>query len=394
MNKPRAIRNKDGVITGYKVEVKWRGQRYYFTRRTAAAAETCWAKAIADLEANIHPYDRYKHEKPQVAEAPKAITFGEWLDDWHPKRRLTPKTRYNQTTCIDAHVTPDLGDVPLIDGEMTRSRIQEWVWTLEEEYAPRYVRMIYGIVRLALNDAIDEPSVPLTASPMVRIRFEEMDPTGRRALTPEQVAAVASRCGIHATLVWSLAFTGARIGELLARDVSDWSWRTGITIAGKPVEVDESEPRRRKKGTKKTKASKTAAGARTINLCASHNAMIRDYAGARREGPLFIGRYGKRADYHSVYETVARAAEAARTAKVDIPAGFSPHWLRKTARTWGSEDKAQRIALDYRMGHATPGMEGIYEEPTPAMLDEIAKGLEVRWQQAMAAPGLLRRKTA
>lgn len=408
MNKPRPIYNKDGELTGYKQEVKWRNQRRYFTRRTAAAAEKAWANAIADFEAGREPYDRYKLERPGGTEAgegvegveqePTAETFGEYLARWHPTRRLTPRARRNQTIYLDARIIPDLGHLRLTADEMTKPRIQGWVWGLEEEYAPRYVRTLLGVVRVALLDAVDDPVVPLDATPVVRIRMEPVESTGRVALTPEQVAAVASRCGVHETLVWSLAFTGCRIGELLARDVSDWSWRTGITIAGRPVEPameDGERPRKRKKGVKKGAASKTPAGARTIPLCAGHSGMLRDYVDGRSDGPLFRGGRGGRAGratYFAVYETMVAAVEAAREAGADLPPGkISPHWLRKTHKTWIREAKCDPRAIDERIGHASQGMDALYVDVTPAMRREIVAALDPRWALAMAAPKRLRR---
>lgn len=393
MNKPRPIRNRHGVLTGYKVEVKWRGHKRYFTRRTLAAAEKCWALAVADFEAGLDPYDRYQQEKPGGDELEKPQTLGEWIEVWHPKRRLAAEARYNQTNCIETHIVPDLGHLPLIDGGITRSHIQEWVWELEAEYLPRYVRTVYGILRLALLDAVDQPEIPLNASPAVRVRMEPPDPTGRQALTPEQVAAVASRCGIHETLIWSLAFTGARIRELLKRDVGDWSPFTGITIAGRPVEpsVEEAAKKRRKKGAKTARASKTPAGARTIVLCPSHSAMIRDYLGGRTTGPLFVGRFGQRAGYGAVYETLGTAVERARAVDPTIPAAISPHWFRVTARTWMDEAHIPERARDEQIGHATQGMGGVYGRVTDVMRQEIRDAMEERWGRAMAAPGRLRK---
>ncbi len=396
MNRPRPIMNRHGEIIGYKQEVKWRGQRRYFTRRTVAAAEACWARAIADFEAGLEPYDRYRHEQPVAVETARPMTFGEWLEIWHPKRRLTPRSAYNQRVYLNAHIIPDLGHLELTPTGITRSHIQEWVWGLEDEYMPRYVRTLLGVVRLALLDAVDEPSVPLDATPAVRIRMEPPDPTGRQALTPQQVAAIASRCGIHEAIVWSLPFAGTRIGELLRRDVGDWSPFNGITIAGKVLEPDaeDSRPKRRKKGTKKEKATKTAAGARIVGLCPSHGAMMRNYVGGRGHGPLYVGRDGRsRPTYNVVYETFTNAVKAARAAGIDVPEGTTPHWMRVTGRTWLAEDGIPRVARDERAGHSTPGMEGVYERATPAMRAAILLALEARWKVAMAAPERLR-KTA
>jgi len=156
MNKPRPIYNKDGELTGYKQEVKWRNQRRYFTRRTAAAAEKAWANAIADFEAGKEPYDRYKLERPGGVEAadqePAVETFESWLLRWHAKRRLGPDTRISQTSWIRSRLIPDLGHLRLTNDEMTRAEIQEWVWELEDEYSSRYIASLLGVVRVASGD--------------------------------------------------------------------------------------------------------------------------------------------------------------------------------------------------------------------------------------------------
>lgn len=399
MNKPRPIYNKDGELTGYKQEVKWRNQRRYFTRRTVAAAERAWANAIADFEAGREPYDRYKLQRPGGAEGegdqqPPAETFESWLRRWHAKRRLGPDTRISQTSWINSRIIPDLGDLQLTNEEMTRSQIQEWVWELEDEYSSRYIGSLLGVVRVALLDAIDDPSIPLSASPVVRIRISPPDPTGRKALTPGQVAAVASRCGVHEALIWSLAFTGCRIGELLKRDVADWSWRTGITIAGRTVEAgdeDPDRPRKRKRGTKKGVASKTPAGARTIPLCAGHAALVRDHVAGRVTGPLFVGRLGQRPVRSAVHATVKRAVKQAIRDGIDVPEGVSPHWFRKTSKTWLRDAKCDPRAIDERIGHASKGMDAVYVDETVAMRAEILAALQSRWEAAMVAPERLRR---
>lgn len=414
MNKPRPIKNKAGEIIGYKQEVKWRNQRRYFTRRTAAAAEACWARAISDFEAGVEPYDRYMHAKPQLEI--RAITFGEWLDEWHPKRHLSEQARKNQTWAIEGRIKPDLGHLPLTDKGITQPHIQAWVWELEEEYAPRYVRTLLSLVRVALRHAVRDPAIPLTISPVSEIQLESLDSTGRTALTPEQVEAVVSRCGVHEQLFRSMAFAGARLGELIKRDVDDWSWRTGITISARRVEArDDDRPRKRKAGARKAPASKSAAGGRTIELCPSHNAEIRDYLDGRTAGSLYLGRDG-RPSRGAAYQMFAKAVKEAReayrkqeaanvkrrragktaeTTAVDVPEGASPHWLRHTHKTWLRDAKCDPRAIDERIGHKSEGMDSIYVHPTDAMRAEILDALEGLWGRArnarvVPAPGTRR----
>lgn len=386
MNKPRPVYNKrTGALTGYKQEVKWRGQARYFTRRTAAAAEACWARAIADFEAGLEPYDRYRHAAPEPKDATPAPLFGDWVDEWHPKRHLGDDARKNQTAIIRARIKPDLGHLPLTAEGITQPHIQAWVWELEDEYSPRYVRTMLSVARVALRHAARDPAVPLTLSPVVEIQLEPLDSTGRVALTAEQVGAVVSRCGVHRDLFESMAFTGARIGELLKRDVEDWSWRTGLAIAARQAapKADDAA-RKRKRGTRKAPASKTAAGSRTIELCASHAAAIRDGLDGRTSGPLYRGRDGRAsrsAAYQMFVKAAAEARAAAKKTKVDVPEGLSPHWLRHTHKTWLRGARCDPVAIDERIGHKTGGMDGIYVHVTPAMRAEILTVLEARWAE-------------
>lgn len=406
MNKPRPVYNRrTGALTGYKQEVKWRNQRRYFTRRTAAAAEACWARAIADFEAGLEPYDRYKQQRPSQGARP--VRFEEFLDEWHPKRHLGEKARKNQTSLIEARVKPDLGRLPLTNADITQPQIQHWVWELEEEYSPRYVRTLLSLVRVALRHAVRDPKVPLTISPVSEIQLESLDSTGRQALSVEQVAAIVSRCGVHEHLFRDMMLTGARLGELLKLDVPDWSWATGITIAGKPVEVspEETRPRKRKVGTRRAPAAKSETGGRVIALCPTHNADIRDRLDGRTSGPLYQGRDG-RPSYSAAYQMFKKAVREARAAYQkreaentrrrragkpprptlpDVPERASPHWLRHSLKTWLRDAKCDPVAVNEHVGHLTEGMDAIYVHPTPQMLADIADALEAIWIRAWKA---------
>lgn len=394
------IENPAGNIVGYKVQVGKGGRRWYFTRQTLEAAKVCRGQAIADLAATPKPKDPY--DRYEIAPRQRRGTLGDWIAQWRQGRRLTPRAAYNQDKMIDTHILPHLGHLVLDDDytgddRLTRLRVQRWVWTLEEAYSPWYVRGIHGVLRVALLDAVDEPGVPIAASPCVRIRMEPVEPTGRHALSPELVAAVCSRCvgpaerapgrgyrggrADYRVLAWTAAFTGMRVGELLARDVGDWSPFRGIQIASRPV-AGSGRPR----GEKRSRASKTPAGARVIQVCPSHGAMLRDYVGGRRDGPLFLNTLGRRPGYRAVASMVERAAERARADGFDVPEGFSIHWVRHGHETWLDEDECRPVAIDERMGHSTPGMRGVYTHPTDAMRAKILDALEARWRRAHGLP--------
>lgn len=63
--------------------------------------------------------------------------------------------------------------------------------------------------------------------------------------------------------------------------------------------------------------------------------------------------------------------------------GLTPHGLRHSQKVWLDEGNHPRVAVEARMGHVLPGVEGTYSHVTLAMELAIAKALQARWEQAM-----------
>jgi integrase len=344
------------------------------TRDTWPEAQIVAGDAEKDIREGQHPYDRYN-----IAPTTTALTFGAWTDRWRVDRGLIGAGDKVERSIIRLYLLPTFRTMPL--ESIGRLAVQQWVTRLSAEgNAPRYVRRIYGVFRKIVGDAVDDPTVTLDSTPCVRIMLPDLDSTGRRALTVDEVAAICSRCAPYTLAAWSLAFTGMRVGELLKRDVGDWSPFTGITIAGRPI----AEARARGKRKARTRASKTVAGGRTVPLCGSHGRAIRDYTDGRMDGPLLRGERVARLGYDVFLDVFTAATEAAGLPDV------TPHWFRGTLKTWIREDGCDQRAVDYMLGHRTHGMDGIYVDVTPAMLRKITDALEVRWVAAHASSRIAR----
>lgn len=83
-------------------------------------------------------------------------------------------------------------------------------------------------------------------------------------------------------------------------------------------------------------------------------------------------------------------AAQGRRALLPAPAvaqGLVPHDLRHTHKTWLAEDGCEPVARDERLGHATPGMDGVYIHVTPAMRRKILRSLQTRWEKYQASIG-------
>src|SRR5690606_20467940 len=62
-----------------------------------------------------------------------------------------------------------------------------------------------------------------------------------------------------------------------------------------------------------------------------------------------------------------------------------PHGLRHSMKVWLDELKHPRVAVEDRMRHTLPGVEGVYSHTTLAMERDIATDLQKLWEASVAA---------
>lgn len=81
-------------------------------------------------------------------------------------------------------------------------------------------------------------------------------------------------------------------------------------------------------------------------------------------------------------ERTGRRMHHPRPAIPAVPAyeGRRLYLLRHGAKTWLDEDGHSRYAVETRMGHDVPGVEGVYSSATAAMEEMISKKLQERWE--------------
>ena len=72
-------------------------------------------------------------------------------------------------------------------------------------------------------------------------------------------------------------------------------------------------------------------------------------------------------------------------------AGKRLYLLRHGHKAWLDEDGHNRFAVESRMGHEVPGIEGVYSSVTVAMERAIMKSLQERWD---ALRGRLKRESS
>jgi hypothetical protein len=82
-------------------------------------------------------------------------------------------------------------------------------------------------------------------------------------------------------------------------------------------------------------------------------------------------------------ERVGRQARWNRSAIPPVPsfAGKRLYLIRHGHKAWLDEDGHPRFAVESRMGHEVPGVEGTYSSVTVAMERAIMKTLQERWER-------------
>lgn len=68
-----------------------------------------------------------------------------------------------------------------------------------------------------------------------------------------------------------------------------------------------------------------------------------------------------------------------------IEKGLTPHGLRHSHKTWMSELGIPEILQAERLGHAVPGMRGVYTHVSEGMRADLVGGLQKLWEDSLAA---------
>ena len=83
------------------------------------------------------------------------VTVAEWLEEWRASHSLhkRPTTLVRDESAIRRHLVPRLGDVQL--AKLRQTDVQAFVADLRRQVGPGTTRSIYGVLRAALNAAVN-----------------------------------------------------------------------------------------------------------------------------------------------------------------------------------------------------------------------------------------------
>ncbi len=125
-------------------------------------------------------------------------------------------TKARDESYLRSLVLPVFADMPI--GAINVFDVQEWVSDLDADgYAPATIRKAYQLLGRILNDAVNGGLIART--PCRDIALPKIEDTEKRFLTPDEITHLADTISPrYRALVITAAYTGCRIGELIALD--------------------------------------------------------------------------------------------------------------------------------------------------------------------------------
>jgi integrase len=284
-------------------------------------------------------------------------TFRDVAEDWlATKQNARKDTRDRYRAILEAHAYPKQHAYPDWGrrriASITAADVGRFVDSLytkpdgKARPATGIARIMYPI-RAVFAYALDEGCVPRNPSkkvPNPSHEALEQDPFEGIALTPQQVQALAIECEARypfgALIVWFVALTGVRAGELNRLNIGHLkTLRNYLTVPGT-----------------KSKRSK----GRRVDYSSALTMRLTPYLGAHPranepDAPLFYGRVPgsrhldpqRRFDPSTFYKyTFKPAAKAVGLQQVRL------HDLRHTAGSWWIEAGISLLTVSARLGHA------------------------------------------
>ncbi|MDT9688150.1 hypothetical protein Q5762_07240 [Streptomyces sp. P9(2023)] len=154
--------------------------------------------------------------------------LGEWVTEWLQVMDVAETTDRTYNSRLNAVILPKWENVPL--GDITAMAYKAWRMQLADQFSKNYVESVEGIMRMLLDDAVDERIIPYNPMPTgskrrrgrhVPVEVEDVYVWP----TPRQARLVAENARALRGLQWyvmilTMAYTGMRIGEIagLRRD--------------------------------------------------------------------------------------------------------------------------------------------------------------------------------
>ena len=377
-----------------------------------------WGGASKDAEGNRFTTERSAEEYGQSLEVaarakkfvdPQSgkITLGSWADLWIESIEVGPLSERDYRSRLKAAIRPKWGTTPVAD--ITTIMYHLWVKEMRAEgRSENSIRGITSVFRTMLDDAVtskvigENPVPPKKAARRGKFKGKpKQDDTV--IATPRQALLVARNAldlrGLNLyVMILTIAYTGLRIGEIagLHRE-----WCTLGDADGRGARIKLEKQSQYIDGKPELVDPKYDSGRDLIippflaellgQLLDSHKSKF--VFTAPKGGRLLIG--GDFYAYNWQPAVNGRAPVPSSRGHKAQPGirpvagvgGMTPHGLRHSHKVWLDEQNVPRVAVEERLGHELPGVEGTYSHTTLAMELKIASVLQELWEQSQAEGG-------
>lgn len=380
---------KNGKITyGFVIDIALPGAPRRQERKGGFATEREAIAALTEARFRIQNGDHVQRSR---------LLLGEWMSDWRDKlpyaglRRSTVEQR--RRAIKNQILGWPIADIPL--QALDVGHFQDHYRALSERgsttrgpLAPRTVELVHGILRSALNDAVDQRI--LRSNPVKRARPPRAD--SRQAWvvwTPDELGRFLAYAKRHDPewfdLWWFFILTGARRAEVLGLRWQDVDWnRSLVRIAGSLQRGDNGEWVH--------EATKTKAGERVVAVDDEIIALFRqrkqrcdkereEIGSYYHDGDfVFCGEAGFPLNANTVLGQFKRLCERAGVRVGRL------HDLRHTHVSWLFESGVNPVTVSSRVGHSSSSFTmQQYAHLMPGADAAVASGVGKTLSDAMQA---------
>lgn len=330
------------------------------------------------------------------------ISVGDWSKLWIDSIEVDERSDDTYRQRLRTVILPEWELVPVAD--ITTVAVTTWEKQLRARYSTAYVKSVMSVFRIMMADAVaskvraDNPVPERKAQRRGKYKGHKREDTTVLA-TPRQALLVARNAetlhGLNGyVMVLTIAYAALRIGEVagLRREYLHLE----DTGAGARLEVEEQHRYRKGKATQVPPKFGSTGGLILPPFLAE---LLRQQLDSHDSEWVFTApKGGKLYTSASFYTQLWRLYVDGRAQAVDrlgrrgrLPSvravagveGLVPHGLRHSHKVWLDEGKHPRVAVEERMRHVLPGVEGTYSHTTLPMELDIAAYLQQLWETSL-----------
>jgi len=220
---PKKVNRNPGIA---KRGDKWQARAFHDSKE--------FTKTFATQDEAI----RWKREQERSMERGEwisptlsSITFAEWSERWlNAKTDITQSTRRGYIARLNSHLLPAFGTSKLTS--ITNNEIGQWIAkAVERGEGLTVIKQAHGVLRQILKSAVLDGRLLRNAAEGVAL--PRVKPKEKKALSLNQLRALANECGEFKALVLFAGTTGLRWGELAALQCKDVSLLNRTVFVGK-----------------------------------------------------------------------------------------------------------------------------------------------------------------